>query len=449
MKKRRPSIAWRLAIGLAALTGLLWLGAAAISGHVTRDELNEAFDESMRQSALRLLPLAIHDRREPSDKHDDDEADEAPRISGLEAKNELYAYLVRDRRGHIVLATADAPDFAGLTQVPEGYSDYEHRRVYSLTDRRSGFNIIVIERDDHRAHALASSAWGHVLPLAALIPLIIIGIWFAIRLAMRPVEALSQDIAKRDRRDLSPLAQSHHPVELVSIAEAVDGLLGRLRDALDAERAFAASSAHELRTPVAGALAQVQRLAIELEGNPARARIAEIETSLHHLSRLSEKLLQLSRLGAGFAQTDKPTDLEPILKLVLRDYDSAVRSSGRVRLDLDDTRPLTAPVNGDAFAIALTNLIENALKHGEPDETITIAAGPGPVVKLVNRGRIVPEETLCRLGEPFMRGATEAAGTGLGLSIARAIAEQTGGRFTLHSPARGHEDGFEAVLDWT
>jgi len=441
-KRRHPSIVWRLAIGLAVMTGLLWLLAAAISGEVTRNELNGAFDESMRQSALRLLPLAIHDRREPTERS------ENQRIAGLESDEELYAYVIRDAKGRVVLTTVDAPSFAELKSVPEGFSDIGPRRVFSLTDPRSGFNIIVIERGDHRAAALRSSISAHLLPLAALIPLIIVGIWWALRLAMRPVEVLSRDIARRGRHDLTPLPNANHPVELMPIATAVDGLLSRLRDALDVERAFAASSAHELRTPIAGALAQVQRLEIELEGNPSEIRIAEIESSLRNLSKLSEKLLQLSRLEAGFAQTEDATDLEPILKLVCRDYDSASRSANRVQLKLDSSQPLRAPVNGDAFAIAVTNLIENALKHGAADKPITVLAGPGPVIRVINRGTVVLGDMLGRLGEPFVRGETTASGTGLGLSIARSILEQTDGRLDLFSPARGGDDGFEAVMSW-
>jgi two-component system OmpR family sensor kinase len=460
MTKRRPSIAWRLAIGLSAFTGLLWLGAATIAGTVLEHELNEAFDEGMRQSALRLLPLVIYNERErvsieirrsEREDHDGDDHEEdhdEPRISGIETEEEYYTYAVLDQNGGVVLAAADAPPTATMRSVPDGFSAVDGRRVFSLAEERSGFSIVVLEKTDHRMDALKASVHALTWPLAALVPLIIGGIWLAIRLAMRPLEALSRDIAKRDRRDLSPLTAIRQPVELKPIAEAVGGLLDRLRNALDAERAFAASSAHELRTPIAGALAQVQRLAIELHGNPSGARVAEIEASLKHLSQLSEKLLQLSRLEAGFAEADGVVELEPIVRLVARDYESSSRTAGRVQLSIDPAARLVAPVNGDAFAIAITNLIENALRHGEADGTVDVIAGPGATVRVLNNGPVVPADVLARLGEPFVRGATTANGTGLGLSITRAILEQTGGRFEVHSPARGRDGGFEAVLAW-
>ena len=104
------------------------------------------------------------------------------------------------------------------------------------------------------------------------------------------------------------------------MAHEVAALLGRLKAAMDIEKEFAANSAHELRTPIASALAQTQRLAVELGDHPAGSRVLEVENSLRQLSQLSEKLLQLARLDAGFALSDVRVDLEPVVELVVRDF---------------------------------------------------------------------------------------------------------------------------------
>ncbi|WP_051332802.1 sensor histidine kinase [Cucumibacter marinus] len=440
-RQRRPSIAIRLAVGLALGTALLWVGAAAIAAYVLQGELNEAFDESLKQSAFRLLPLAVHDLREPEDREERDEY----RVSRLEDDEAFFTYAVRDRSGRIVVAAEDAPD--GLSQLTarEGFADIEGKRAFTLTDRRSGYSIIMVERTNHRSEALRDSVITLTWPLAGLIPLILAGIWFAVRLAMRPVERLKTDIEKRDGRDLSPPSTDGHPAELAPIAEAVAGLLDRLRAALDAERAFAASSAHELRTPIAGALAQTQRLAVEIGDHPAKGRIEDIEKALRHLSDLSEKLLQLSRLEAGFARSDKPVDLRPALDIVIGDLGRLPDHPKRVALTVTPDARLTARMDADAFAIALRNLIENALKHGAAGSVVAVTADT-ETISVVNDGPVVPADQLAMLGEPFVRGETAASGTGLGLAIVRSIMEQSGGRLTLHSPAAGRTDGFEAVI---
>jgi two-component system, OmpR family, sensor kinase len=265
------------------------------------------------------------------------------------------------------------------------------------------------------------------------------------RLALRPLEALRRDIAQRDSHNLEPLRSDGHPAELAPIAEAVAALLERLKSALDAERAFAARSAHELRTPLAGALAQTQQLADELEGKPGIERVREIEAALKRLSTLSEELLQMARIEAGFAKLDRDIDLLPVLTIVIGDINAGSTWRGRVQLDTG-TATLVAPIDPDAFAIAVRNLVENALKHGAQDYPVRVVLEDGGTVRIRNAGRVVDGEELARLGQPFVRGATTADGSGLGLSIARSILKQAGGTLVLNSPASGSIEGFEAVM---
>lgn len=437
---RRPSIAWRLAIGLSLMTGILWLGATSIAGFVVYQELGEAFDQSLEQSAYRLLPLAMHRLREP------EEDDEELRINGEESEDQFFSYAVLRPGGAVLVRGNDAPDEILAGDIHDGFADIDGRRAFALTDGRSKYRIIVFERTEHRADAMAQSMAGLLWPLAALLPLIAAGIWFAIGLAMRPVQRLSREVASRDRRNLEPLDVAGQPVELAPIAEAVASLLERLRAALDAERAFAASSAHELRTPIAGALAQAQRLAIELGDGPGTARLREIEVALRHLAQLSEKLLQLSRLDAGFARSTEERDLLPVLELVVRDFQSSSQHAGRVVFSGTYGASLAGHVDPDAFAIALRNLIDNGLVHGRAGAVVRVTTEPGNVVRVASEGAVVDPSVLKGLAEPFARGMTTARGTGLGLSIVRTIMEQTGGSLALNSPASGQVDGFEAIL---
>lgn len=439
MTAPRPSIALRLAIGLSATMAILWIGAALIASSVVQIHLNQAFDETLRQSALRLLPLAVHDIREPEERRE-------RRVTVLEDADEYFTYFVRDRSGRVVVRAEDAPADLSLTVVPDGFSDVNGRRLFAVTDRRTGYGIVVAEGADHRSAALSRSLVALTWPLIGLIPIMAGGIWFAIRLAMRPVERLSRDISQRGSRDLSAPSTAGQPVELVPIAEAVADLLARLGAALKAERAFAASSAHELRTPIAGALAQTQQLAIELGDRPGSRRVHQIESALRHLSQLSEKLLQLSRLDAGFARSDGQVDLMPALNLVVRDFQTNLQLRGRVRLEVAPGAYVRGPINVDAFAVALRNLIHNALIHGADGSPVDVIAGPGARVRVVNSGPVIAADTLARLAEPFMRGDTLAEGSGLGLSIVRSIMDQIGGVLTLCSPAAGRVDGFEAEL---
>lgn len=461
---RRRSIALQLAVWLSAGMLVFWLGGAMISTTVLRNKLEDAFDETLRQSAIRLLPLANRDvdddsrvrgpvpRLEREDnrgrrEHDDDDDDHPPIPGQPPLAIEAFTYLVYDEAGNIRLRAEDAPESLPALPAADGFLSVDGHRAFKSTDRRNGTGILVLETTNARSDALWGAVAGLLWPLAALLPLVGLGIWQAVRLAMRPVERLSRDVALRSGANLSPLDDDDQPAELAPIAREIEGLLGRLRAAMEAERTFAASSAHELRTPIAGALAQTQRLARELGDHASAPRLKEIETSLRGLSELSEKLLQLSRLEAGFARSEVEADLGPVLELVIRDFAAQSSTMGRVRFQRHEPVQLKQRINPDAFAIAVRNLIQNALIHGAADGTVFVEAGPGAVVRVRNHGPVVAPELMARLTERFARGATRASGTGLGLAVVATIMSQTGGTLRLSSPAEEFGDGFEAVLE--
>ncbi len=454
--RRRPSIALRLALGLTAGMALLWIAAAAISVSVMQDELREAYDDSLQQSAQRLLPLAVHDLREQRDGsglivgndgegRGDERDDGDDRPARPVPHDSTFTYLIQDRAGLIVLRDQHATGLSVPANLPEGFADLNGQRSFRLADQRTGFAILVVETSDRRINGLRDSIVALGLPLLALLPLMAGGVWLAMRLALRPLELLRLDISQRDSRNLQPLGSDGHPAELAPIAEAVEGLLFRLKAALDAERSFAARSAHELRTPIAGALAQTQQLAAELGSKPGSARLREIEAALKRLSTLSEKLLQLARIEAGFARQERNTDLLPVLHMVIGDINAGSVWHDRVQFNAGPTS-MVAPIDPDAFAIAVRNVVENALKHGAQDRPVKVFTDSAGTVRVRNEGGVVEAAELAGLGQPFVRGATAADGTGLGLSIARSILEQAGGKLVLQSPAPGARDGFEAVL---
>jgi two-component system OmpR family sensor kinase len=458
---RRRSIALQLAVWLSAGMLVFWLGGAVISTAVLRSKLEDAFDETLRQSAIRLLPLA---NREVDDNGRirgpvprllrEDNRGRGRRTEGATVPGqpplaiESFTYLVFDEDGNIRVRADDAPAALPALTAANGFLFVDGQRAFKSTDRRNGTGILVLETTNARREALWGAVAGLLWPLAALLPLVGLGIWQAVRIAMMPVQRLSRDVALRSGANLSPLNDDDQPVELAPIAREIEGLLGRLRAAMEAERTFAASSAHELRTPIAGALAQTQRLARELGDHASAPRLREIENSLRGLSELSEKLLQLSRLEAGFARSETAIDLDPVLELVIRDFGAQSSTAGRVRFQRHGEVRLIQKINPDAFAIAVRNLIQNALIHGAADGTVFVEAGPGAGIRVRNHGPVVAPEVMARLTERFSRGTTRASGTGLGLAVVATIMAQTGGTLRLNSPAEGFGDGFEAVLDF-
>jgi two-component system OmpR family sensor kinase len=278
-----------------------------------------------------------------------------------------------------------------------------------------------------------------------LVPLGLIGAWLVVRSGLRPIRRFCDGIAARGRDDLSPLGKAGMATEIEPIADSVNDLMQRLDRALTAERSFTTNSAHELRTPIAAALAQTQRLISEAQGTPIEERARNVETSLRTLVRLSEKLMQLARAEGGRILADTPQDLRPVLQIVVEDIRRAERSNV-LHLKLPDEAVLSR-IDPDAFAILARNLIENAVRHGSEAQPIRVVLSDEGRLSVINRGSVVPADTLSLLIQPFERGVTTAEGSGLGLAIANAIAQAGGASLTLRSPASGMPDGFEAIVE--
>lgn len=401
----------------------MWLGATLAAGLITRHELDEAFDSAIQETAQRVLPLAVMDIV----SRDDPLATQ--RIAPVRSHEEYLTYVVRDTAGNVLLRSHDA-DLAIFPPVSEpGFSETATHRLYTETAVRGTIEVTVAEPLGHRHRAALNVALTLALPLLVLIPVSLAGVWWWVRSSLGPVRTIRSDIEKRGSGDLTPVDAAPLPTEIRPIADAVNRLMDRLRRALDAERSFAASSAHELRTPIAAALAQAQRLILEAPNGPLRERARQVEAALHALTGLSEKLMQLAKAEGGGLLSQAPQDLAPVLRLVAEELRRTPEGT-RLRIDVPE-RAVQSTMDVDAFAILARNLIENALKHGAADEPVLVSLSRSGMMSVRNGGAVVPPDKLRRLTLPFERGATGAKGSGLGLAIAEAIASGAGARLEL------------------
>jgi len=366
------------------------------------------------------------------------------RALALKEHNEYLTYLVRNKSGKLLLQSHDAdPQIFGA--IPrEGFSYTPTHRIYGESAISETLYIEVAEPLDHRREAVLDTSLALLLPLIFLIPISLVGVWWVIKRSLRRVVQLQQSIEVRGGGDLSPVAVERLPEEFEPIMISVNRLLERLRRALEAERSFTANSAHELRTPLATALAKLQRLKTETQDTGVKVRASEIEESLRTLSRLSEKLLELAKAEGGSALSEQANNLVPILRMVASDYDH--QAPGRLLLKLPDS-DVTSLLDLDSFAILVRNLIENALRHGAYDQPVNISLTDDGILRVVNRGEIVSPEKLALLRNRFVRSNTKTVGSGIGLAIVEAIASGAGITLNLRSPASGQSDGFEAEFN--
>ncbi|HSH47758.1 MAG TPA: HAMP domain-containing sensor histidine kinase [Halomonas sp.] len=431
------SLQRRLGVGLTFGVVALWLVATTLTVFIVQHSIDRTLDSSLEEVAQRILSLAV------VEIFNRDSSDPLQHVASLRPHEEYLTYLVRKADGTPLLVSHDV-DLSVFPETPRvGLRSSATHRLYGTSAVSDTFFIEVAEPLTYRHRATREMLAMLLLPLAVLVPLSLVGIWWFVRHSLGGLLAYRQALETRDAGDLSPVEGKRLPAELVPIAEAVNHLLERLRRALEAERSFTANSAHELRTPLAATLAQVQRLHREVPPGPLQDRAARIETSLRELSRLSEKLMQLAKAESGGLLAETPHDVLPIISHVVDDFCRA----SEVRLEVSlPKEPVLSSIDADALAILLRNLIENALKHGEQDRPVEVAVSSEGMLCVINAGPVVPAEDLARLTDRFQRANTRAGGSGLGLAIAQAIAVGSGATLRLISPATGRVNGFEASL---
>lgn len=435
------SMTRRLMRWLIGVAVLFWLVAAGLATFVMQHEYQEVFDSALQETTQRLVPLVVDDLYQRG-------ASPVPRRvdKAIAAHKEHLIYQARDAHGQVLLHSHDAPQTPFNVPLQPGFFQTATHRFYTEATLDGTLFVQVADPLEHRWEAMRESALSLLVPVLPLAPLSLLVIWFVVRRSLKPIGVFRQEIGARDGANLAPIDPADLPVELATIAGSVNHLLVRLRHAIDAEKEFAANSAHELRTPIAGALAQVQRLILELPNGKARGRAQDVEASLARLAHLAEKLLQLARADAGIGAARTPADLVAVIRMVAAEFERNAQHAGRIALDMHPAAVLMKPVDIDAFAIVMRNLIENALIHGASGGTVTISLRDQGTISVSNAGPTVPAEQLERLTARYQRASSRAAGTGLGLSIAATLARQMGGTLRFRSPASNRTDGFEALL---
>ena len=439
------SMSRRLVMTLTGVIGVLWLVGVTYAALSIRHEIDEVFDSALQETAQRILPLAIDDLGRRGERNDGGSG----RLTSLadDDHEEYIHYQVRDASGRVLLHSHDAPEQPFVAPIKRGFFDDGHRRYFTELSRDKSIAVQVAELPKERHEAVRALWSGLLVPLLIVLPLVAIAIREMVKHTTKPVRDIQQEMRKRDGANLAALDAHGLPEELTPIVEDVNRLLVRLNSALEAERAFAANSAHELRNPVAAAHAQASLLAAGIADVDQRKRAEGLVSTLATLSRKIESILQLARTESGLALSRERMSLSDVVSLLMTDYTRKPQAQGRIRFENVASEDVLVMADPDALGIAIQNLIGNALKHSPKGTPIVVRFGPGALLSVRNDGSVVAAEELVRLKQRFARGPSGSKdGSGLGLYIADTIARQSDGHLDLYSPARGQTSGFEVVL---
>jgi signal transduction histidine kinase len=211
---------------------------------------------------------------------------------------------------------------------------------------------------------------------------------------------------------------------------------------------FVASVSHEMKTPIASVQAMAEMLADGRVADPAKARdyAARIQGEMARLGATVRDVLDAARIerDAGLTVRPRPTDARAAVEAAVEAARPGLERRG-VTLDVATTpSPEPLPLDPDAFAHVVHNLLDNAAKFAGATKAIAVRAGPAPGgyrVEVLDRGPGVPVAERERVFERFARGeearVRAVPGVGLGLYVAREIVRAHGGTIRVEDREGG------------
>ena len=412
-----PSIRARLARTLAGFSIVSGLAVAAAVWGAVQHEANELLDGSLSASAAVLSGLLALDTVQAVAVA----APVNPPQMETPPEDVEFAWQLVDADGVVRRRSAHAPTLAFASPPHFGFSDMGQWRLLGQPFATAGQVLYVAQNRAERREATVEIA---VRSAAAALAVSMLGVLWMRRQVGRelePLESLSRAVARFD--PLRPDAPLGAPLraEFVPVHRAIDLLGHGLAQRVANERVVTAHAAHALRTPLAGIDAQ---LAVAWREAPAalRPRLGRVRAAAEHLQRVVVALLALFRAGSAL-------DLQQVDVATLL---GGVPIEG---LAVNVAAPASLTADPDLLAAALLNLLDNALRHGARQVTLSV---DGSVLRLQDDGPGVSADRRIALQVALDRQAYERP-LGSGLMVADRVARAHGGALRLVARERGFE----------
>ena len=319
-------------------------------------------------------------------------------------------------------------------------------RTYTLVRHNRTAQVATALQDRGSSFA-ALIPWVFV-PMGVLVLLLGLLIHQAVKRALQPLDALSQQIGSRKLSELHALESIDLPIEVAPLAHALNKLLAQLDQLLDSQRQFLADAAHELNTPLAAIKLQAQ-LTRKAQASERDAALNELDRGIERAIHLASQLLQLARLEPDARTPERR--LVPLHELVRQAVISLspLAEARGTDLGLVHCEPATLMGDPNALRALLDNLIDNALRYtpegARVDVDLTTRDGQARLC-VSDNGPGIAKAQRKRVLERFVRLAHgETTGSGLGLAIVNHIVDTHGGSLSLEDTPGG---GLSVVVTW-
>ena len=303
-----------------------------------------------------------------------------------------------------------------------------------VTRDSNGERFGVVQSMEARDEDARDGARLTLIPIALLIPLLLVSVHVALKTLFSPLAQLSRQVDQVTGSSLTTITDEHVPRELVPFVDAVNRLLRRLGQTLAQQARFIADAAHEMRSPVAALMVQAENVRHCELSREADQRLSLLRNGLSRMAALQDQLLSLARAQAQSPTSPQAIDLDVVVRHAVEDLLPLALSKG---IDVGCSRLEGVRVLGELrHAMSLVrNALDNAIRYTPPGGSVDIALYcDGRIARFVveDSGPGMNEADMLNVFEPFVRVlGTQESGSGLGLAIVRAAAEAMNGTVEL------------------
>lgn len=347
------------------------------------------------------------------------------------------------------------PELSSRTSDRFSYSDSVFRGtpiriasysgVASTSDAPVSFRIAVAETTNARNRLTTELLVRTAIRQALLIGVAAIIVWIAVTRALIPFRRLGEAIDRRSLDDLRPIFH-RVPAEVSGLVGTINSFMHRLDYALSALRHFTANASHQIRTPLAimrTHLALAQRAETPED---IQAALNACDRAIIDAERTLSQLLLLARIdeASSHALAEQEASLSEIAKDVVEENIIRATEAG---FDLGFEGTDAIACKGDEVLLheLISNLVDNAIKHGTDGDTITVRVAQmegRPVLQVEDNGSGIPPEFQEEAFQRFSGNDSSATtgsekirdvNSGLGLSIVAEIAHLFHGNVALKS----------------
>lgn len=230
--------------------------------------------------------------------------------------------------------------------------------------------------------------------------------------------------------------------ETSQLSEAFNKMLGRLKQLDDSREEFVSNVSHELKTPMtsmkvlADSLLEQENLPVEMY----REFMEDIAKEIDRENQIITDLLSLVKMNrTGQTMNIQQVNINDLLEQILKRL-KPIAEKKNVEMVMESFRPVSAEIDETKFTLAVSNLVENAIKYNHENGWVHVSLNADHkyfYLKVEDSGLGIPQEDQAHIFERFYRvdksHSREIGGTGLGLAIARNAVIVHRGSIKVHS----------------